>query len=638
MKNTLLNQILKRPGRLIFLAIFFTAILGLGIQWIHVEDDLMSIISDDMESKKSWDAILEEFGSMEIIFLAIGNRDATIYEADLFADVYDLSQELENDPVIDEVISLSTVNRMDADDGFIDVKELQPERDLTGAQISSIRQYLDTHPDIQIRIVSKNQDYANVIIRPLADIDNNTFRNHVVEIVEKYRDKYEIHLGGHAYLTGTVPMLIRQDVMTLMRFGLLIMVVILLINLRSPAAVGMVMAVIGLSLVAMLGAMGWIYRFTGSENFYFTLMNTAMPIILLTIANSDGVHILAKFFREFRKTGDKEKAIRTTTHSLAMPVFLTSLTTGAAFLSMISSPIKQMIGFGICISIGIIWALILSMTLLPALIMLKKWKLTSRALTHASLFERAVSSFGENIVHRPKTILIAGLTVVLICAFGLTRLVVEVDFVKFFKPGNEIRDSIEFIDRELTGTMDIQIRVSGDIKDPAVLETMQGIQDFLELHPQVSTSISIVDVIKQMHRTVMDDDPAFEVIPDSREKVNNLFTLYSMSGDPDDFTSLVDYEYSAALITALMGNIPTSEVVKYADRLDDYIAENVGDHLLLTITGMEFIIRDMVFLVIQSAVTSIIASILLIFIIIWIFFRRPIWGVLAVIPLSSAVI
>ena len=53
-----------------------------------------------------------------------------------------------------------------------------------------------------------------------------------------------------------------------------------------------------------------------------------------------------------------------------------------------------------------------------------------------------------------------------------------------------------------------------------------------------------------MHRTVMDDDPDFEIVPDDRKKVNNLFTMYSMSGDPDDFSSLVDYEYKVGLITA----------------------------------------------------------------------------------------
>ena len=78
------------------------------------------------------------------------------------------------------------------------------------------------------------------------------------------------------------------------------MVFTLLLNLRSIAGVAMVLMVIVLSLFSMAGGMGWIYYFTGSNKFLFTLANTSMPIILLTIANSDGVHIVSKFFREMR--------------------------------------------------------------------------------------------------------------------------------------------------------------------------------------------------------------------------------------------------------------------------------------------------------------------------------------------------
>ena len=55
----------------------------------------------------------------------------------------------------------------------------------------------------------------------------------------------------------------------------------------------------------------------------------------------------------------------------------------------------------------------------------------------------------------------------------------------------------------------------------------------------------------------MDNDPAYETIPDTRGKINNLFTMYSMSGDPDDFEALVDYEHETGLITAMMQSVST---------------------------------------------------------------------------------
>ena len=61
-----------------------------------------------------------------------------------------------------------------------------------------------------------------------------------------------------------------------------------------------------------------------------------MPIILLTIANSDGVHVVTKFFREMRKTNESRQAIESTMRSLLVPIFLTTITTVAAFLTMVS--------------------------------------------------------------------------------------------------------------------------------------------------------------------------------------------------------------------------------------------------------------------------------------------------------------
>ena len=81
-------------------------------------------------------------------------------------------------------------------------------------------------------------------------------------------------------------------------FGLILMGFILFINLRNIKAVILILFTIFTSLGAMFGFMGWIYHLTNYKEFYFTMMNTSMPIVMLTIANSDGVHVLSRFFKE----------------------------------------------------------------------------------------------------------------------------------------------------------------------------------------------------------------------------------------------------------------------------------------------------------------------------------------------------
>ena len=416
------------------------------------------------------------------------------------------------------------------------------------------------------------------------------------------------------------------------------MVIILLASLRSVAGVFMVLSVIILSLIGMMGSMGWIRGLTGSDRFVFSIMNTSMPIILMTIANSDSVHFLTKFFKKLRITGDKAKAIEQSIDSLMLPIFLTSITTAAAFLSLVFAPIEYMTGYGVSIAIGISWAWILSTTLLPSLIMLIDWPLNSRAIRKPGLLERIVDKFGSKIIKFPRSILIGGLLLVAVGIYGIKLVTTEVNMFSFFEKGNKIRDSLEFLDNKMLGAMDLEFLINGDMKDPELLQQISQLQDYVEKNPSVSITISIVDVIKRMHRTVMDDDPDFETVPEDRAKVNNLYTMYSMSGDPDDLTSLVDYEYSKALVTAILKNVSTKNSVLFVNDIEHFVDQNFTQYKDITATGQLVVLRDMVELVIKSSVISICVSIVVITFIAAIFFRHLGWGIFAVIPLSAAVI
>ncbi len=637
-KNWAITQSLDHPKRTIIISLLLTILFACGLQWLVIEDDMMKILPKDIESVQTWETIKDEFGSTDMMFIAFGNRAKSVYNTETLMTLWDISKALEKIPEVDEVMTITTSNRMDADDGFLEVGDLQPARNLTSDEIISIKSYLEENKDIADRLVSKNGDYLNIIIRPFANTNMDDFSNNVVEVADELLVDYEKHYGGQVYLMGAMPALIRGDINFLMRVGIVIMVLILLFSLRSVSAVLMNMAVIFLSLIAMMGFLGWIYKLTGSDKFIFSLLNTSMPIVLLTIANSDGVHVLTKYFKKMRLVKDVRKALTITMDSLLLPIFLTSITTIAAFMAMVFAPLQQMIGYGVGVSAGIAWAWILSSTFLPAMISLKKWNLDSRAMSNPGLFERIIDKIGKNVMRHPKAILSTGLLIVGVAAYGTTLLNIEVNIMTFFKKGTDIRNSMEFLDDEMTGTMDMEFRIEGDIKSPETLMDMEMIQEFLHRHPAVATSISIADIIKLMHKTVMDGDSAYDIIPDTREKVNNLFTLYSMSGDPDDFESLVDYEYETGLVTALMRNVSTQEISRFVNEIDEFVEENISDKLSITTTGMIVVFRDMTDLIVHSSFISIIASILLIGLIAGLFFKRVLWGIMAIIPLASAVI
>ncbi len=638
LRGWFIKQSIVFPLRTILVSLIFTIVAASGVRFFMIDDDMMKILPKELDSRISWDIIQEEFGSTEVIFIAFGKKDESIFNQDALASLWDVGEQLEATNEVEEITSISTITRMDNLDGFMEVDDLQPYRDVTLDEVEDIRLYLEKNPTIKKRFVSEDDEYFMMMVQPYTSDGLNYFRDKVVSIADPILSNYDIYYGGQAYVTGTMPAMIRDDVITLARIGILIMVTILLINLRSIAAVGMVIMVIGLSLFAMIGSMGWIYYLTGSDRFLFTLANTSMPIILLTIANSDGVHVVSKFFKELRIKKDTKSAVASTMDSLLIPIFLTSITTIAAFGTLTLSPLEPLFGYGIIIGIGIAWAWLLSSFLLPSVITLKSWNLKSNAISKPSFFEKIINKLGKVVFTHPKYIFSIGAFFVLIGLTGLSKVIVDVNMTNFFKPGTEIRDTMDFMDNKMTGTVDIRVRVEGDMKDPKTLSSMRKLQKSMEKDEKVLTSFSIANVVEQMHRTVMDDDPDFEVVPDDRKKVNNLFTMYSMSGDPDDFSTLIDYEYEVGLITAFSKVMTTKEIFAYVNEMNNQVKAIMNPNLSVDFTGMIVILRDLVIMVVRSSALSIIFSLIIIGIIASIFFKRILWGILAVVPLSSAVI
>ena len=630
--------VLDNPLKSILIPIFLTFILGSGLRFIIVDDNMMAMLPTKMESKMTWDAVQNEFGSTESIFIAFGKEGKNIFNKEALSQLWDVTRALEKIKEIEKVTSISNIPKILSNDGFLEIEDLQKNRELSKHTIEDIANYVNANSTIKNRMVSKHEDYFNIIIQPLPNVSHDILRNKVVQIGDSLLSvNYDIHYGGTAYITGSVPTMIKKDISTLIFIGLGLMCGILVLNIRNVFSVFLIFSIIIQSLIVMAGVMGWITYYTGSKYFYFTIINSSMPIILLTIANSDGVHFVTRFFKEMRSGKDTRQAISASIDKLLMPIFLTSITTIAAFLTLYFAPINQLLGYGVCLSIGILYAFILSVTFLPAAISFKNWNPESISISEESIFEKTIRNFGSGILSRPTKILKIGLVIILISFSGLMFVKVDVNIANFFKKGTEFRKSIDFIDEQMAGTMDFRVRVEGDVKDPGVLYEIEQLQKALKENPSINATYSIADAVKQMHFTLMDNNPEFNTIPKNGNKISNLLAMYSMSGDSDDLASIVDYNYNTSLITALSSVMSTDQIISFVDHIQSHV-NNLEIIDRVSVTGMGVVIRDLIYLVIESSIISLVASLFGICFITSLFFKSMAWGMLSIIPLLSAII
>ena len=662
-KNYLINQSIDYSLRTLIISLFLTLIIFAGFRNFKVDDDLIKTFPQNMPSKVIWDNIQEEFGQTEYVFVAFGKKNHNILndkwaiaQNKIFTDAI-----LNEVPQVDKVISLSTFNKIDGNNDYLEIGLLQREdfidnfadENYVEETLQEINAYFKKNSEQKKRLVSQNNDYLNIAIRPINDINMSEVVPLIKDLAYKHLGDYEIYFAGQPYLAGETPSLIKKDVSILMGLGILIMILILFVNLRSLYAVFIIILTIVCSFLAMLGYMGWMRLLTGSNYFDFTMMNTSMPIILLTIANSDGVHIVSRFFRELRTIQNQTKAIRLTMESLMQPVFLTSLTTSAAFITMISSPLEYMIGYSFGIAFGVMWALFLSCTMLPSLISLKKWSLDSRAISKESMLERVTSYLGNLVVSHPQKVLSGGLLIVFISMIGIWLINVEVNVIKFYKKGNPIRESTIFVDENFTGTMNLSIELETSITDYDGIPNYDNylkvyhLQEFLEKNDQINMTFSFVDVLGQTYKAFMNTDSEF--IP-NEDLLEGVYTFLSSSGGKknidDDLIALLGEDYDEEfmgldqlLVTAMIKTISTSEIQNLIRETEAYIEENFNkDNSELKISGLSVFINDFVDIIVKSSLTSIMLSILLILIITGLFFRSIKWGLLSIVPLTSAVI
>ena len=124
-KQWFVDQALINSRRTIILSILATLLIGSGIRFLIMDDDMMKMLPKELESKITWDAIQNEFGSTEVIFIAFGHQGQSVYKQKTLADLWVLSEKLGSLNTVDDISNISTATRIDQVDGFMEIDDLQ---------------------------------------------------------------------------------------------------------------------------------------------------------------------------------------------------------------------------------------------------------------------------------------------------------------------------------------------------------------------------------------------------------------------------------------------------------------------------------------------------------------------------------
>ena len=95
-----IRQAIDHSRRTVFLTSVVTILMGSGLCFLVMDDDMMKMLPKNLESRIAWDEVQNEFGSTEIIFVAFGSEDSSVYNQHTLHNLWLLSENLESLEVV----------------------------------------------------------------------------------------------------------------------------------------------------------------------------------------------------------------------------------------------------------------------------------------------------------------------------------------------------------------------------------------------------------------------------------------------------------------------------------------------------------------------------------------------------------
>jgi predicted RND superfamily exporter protein/outer membrane lipoprotein-sorting protein len=469
----------------------------------------------------------------------------------------------------------------------------------------------------------------------------------VREVVKRHADpSVQIDVGG-------TPVFLALLEKFSQRMSFLFPLAVLIIGLIHYEAFRTVQALV-LPLVTALLAVVWALGMLGLARQPFDTFNAATPILILAIAAGHAVQILKRFYEEYAaleasepEMSPRERSKAAVVRSLTRvgPVMVAAGGVAiAGFASLVVFEIKSIQVFGLFTAAGIASALVLELTLIPAL----RASLPApgrRELDRErmpTLWSRLTERAFQLSTTRPRAVFAVAAAVAVAAVAGASQVRVDNSQKGYFYGSVPAKVEDARLNERMGGTNSLYVLVKGReddaLKQPAVLKAMQALQEKLAADPMVGKTLSLADFVRRMHRAMNGDDPSFDAIPDSADLIAQYLFLYSTSGDPSDFDSYVDTNYRNGLITVFVRTDGTAYSQDLIGRVREIARTGFGPEVEIAVGGGTAATVALTETIVKEKVLNILQIMAAVLLITSLVFRSLAAGLVILMPVLAAVL
>ncbi|MDR0429657.1 MAG: MMPL family transporter [Tannerellaceae bacterium] len=634
--NKIVNVILNRPVVCLLILIFTTLFLGKGLSGLETENTQDSELPEENILVKTKKNIEEIFGKKEIILIGIECDNIFTYET--LSKIRDIEEELkEIEGVIhDETVSIVSINNIVGDDDGVEVGEYITEIPTDPKALNELREHALKNELMVERIISKDGRFSSIVANIEEGYNEEDVYSKVSEIVEKHSTPEYIFMSGDPIQQKEIDMGIQGDMRLLLPIALLLLILAYFFSFRSVLGVLLPISIVLLSIVWTMGAVYYL-------GYKITVVSSIIPILMLVISGSYGVHIMQKFYDEYKDVRDNVDEVRRKVIKIMFkPLFLTCITSALGMITLIVFKVKSIKEFGVIVSLGSLFTFIVTILLVSSVLwLIKNKKIKVSPVQNLTFLNHILLSISKFSVEKWKLVSVCSLLFLCISLWGAFNVKIGNDFIEYFPKDHRLTTAYEKFNDNLGGASYIDIMFEGknidDIKSPDFLNKMDSLLEYAKSNYEyIGNSFSVVDIVKRMNKELHGGDAQYDQIPDNNEEIAQYLLLYSMSGNPGDFNSIVDYDYQRTKVRMMLTSSEQDSHKEIYNGLLEYVDKNFDDSMSIEFGGEVIFWLAQIDYIVLGKIENIIMAVLIVLLVCTLAFCSFKYGLISIIPLTLA--
>ncbi|MEM8773019.1 MAG: MMPL family transporter [Pseudomonadota bacterium] len=376
------------------------------------------------------------------------------------------------------------------------------------------------------------------------------------EIEDRYPN-IDVHLTGTSMLNNAFSEAVQNDLTSLVPLMFAVILIVTIISVRSVSATLATLVIIILSSAIAMG-------FAGFAGVKLAGPSPMAPVVIMTIAVADSIHILISMRSAMQAGLEKRPAIIEALRINFLPVMVTSITTIVGFLSLRLSDAPPYQDFGTIIAVGILAAWVLSVTLLPALLAILPVSFAKRENGQAQ--HEGMRLFANFVIRHSRVLFVLVGVLAAALIVQIPRIELSDKFREYFAPRIEFRAESDRA-MEHFGFYNFEFSVPagevGGVSNPEFLQKLEAYTNWLREQPGVVHVYSITDIMKRLNKNLNADAPEFYRLPESRELSAQYLLLYELSLPYGlDLNDRINIDKSATRVTATIDGEASTRLIK----------------------------------------------------------------------------